>query len=109
MESPQPSRLVTKIIPWRIIPPVKTQPANLPPAISSSVEGKSSENCLPPWRMPVPAGVDGSPLFSLFLKGAAAERPVGRSEEAEATGVAPALTPEEEEALKESLRGLGYL
>ena len=84
------------------------------PGVAPASEADATIEDLMPtilWSLdvPVPAGVDGSPLFDLLMEGAEGARPVGRSEEAEAAGVAPALTPEEEEALKESLRGLGYL
>jgi predicted AlkP superfamily phosphohydrolase/phosphomutase len=58
----------------------------------------------------VPETVDGKVLLPLFSDGAGEVRPV-RSGAAGAAAApeAPSLTPEEEEALKDSLRGLGYL
>ncbi|MEN8148966.1 MAG: alkaline phosphatase family protein [Planctomycetota bacterium] len=58
----------------------------------------------------IPESVDGSVLFPLLSAGAEEARPVRTVEDgAFAPTVEPTLTAEEEEALKDSLRGLGYL
>ena len=58
----------------------------------------------------VPESVDGKVLFPFFAEGAEEARPVKVLEDGVFAAAAdPTLTEEEEEALKDSLRGLGYL
>jgi predicted AlkP superfamily phosphohydrolase/phosphomutase len=59
--------------------------------------------------LPVPAGIDGRPRTDLFEEGAEAAREVrfGEASPEAAADTEPKLTPEEEEALKDALRGLG--
>ncbi len=62
--------------------------------------------------LPVPEGMDATVPVSILKRSALAERPVRigpiRAEEA-APVMPPELTPEEQAALEEHLRGLGYL
>ncbi|MHC4858748.1 MAG: alkaline phosphatase family protein [Planctomycetota bacterium] len=61
--------------------------------------------------LPVPARVEGAPLLEAFEPDAVGARPVRTSEEPEddAAEAGPELSDEEEDALRDTLRGLGYL
>jgi len=61
--------------------------------------------------LPVPEKVDGTVLHAAFDPAASDSRPVKTLAEGEdeAAGDAPELTDEEEDALRDTLRGLGYL
>jgi hypothetical protein len=86
------------------------------PGVAAGVEIDASiEDVMPTvlWSLdlPVPAGIDGKPRTDLFDGEAAAARAVRTADAPDEAAAAeePKLTPEEEEALKDALRGLGYL